>query len=164
MCSLLAPSWNLGQYCCEFSPSFLPSCASGPQLGRHLQSQNSAFIYRWCPCCTTNSNTYSTNCCKEENAKLRFLGTFPTGTASRNPFLLESKVLCENKKGILLHFGLRPLLATVVTTGLGISPLWQSLKGQARASLWPGGLPDGAPGRLLKIKTQTEVRHMTRHF
>lgn len=45
-----------------------------------------------------------------------------------------------------------------------MSPLWQSLKGQATASLWPVGLSDGVPGRLLKLKTQIEVRHMARHF
>lgn len=75
-----------------------------------------------------------------------FWGAFPTGTASRNPFLLERKVLCENKKEFLLHFGLRPPLSTLVTTGFGISSLCQSLEGQARAPLWPGGLSDEAPG------------------
>lgn len=107
---------------------------------------------------------HSTNCCTEENPKLSFVVTFPNGRASRNLFLLKNKALCEKKKGVLLHFGLRPLLATLVTTELEISAPWQSLKGQARASLWPGDFSDGAPGRLLKARTQIEVRHMTKHF
>lgn len=42
-------------------------------------------------------------------------------------------MLCENKKGVLLQFGLGPLLATLVTTELEISSLWQSLKGHSVA-------------------------------